>query len=227
MYPRLMRHLMRHLLPHSMPRLIPRVMPRLAVLTLALSLTAGALRAQHGGSAAGGASARPASVAPKEAAQLAFLIGQWELTVRPKASGLGQRIHGVPKLLGTWKAWRALDGFGIEDELRIIDASGNPTTLSHSVRVFDAAQTKWTQSTLDVYRGRWTTSTGTFANGVLTLRSVGRDAEGKPYVQRARFHDITATSFKYQADRSEDGERTWDEGVLRMEAKRVAASAPR
>lgn len=213
--------------PRLMPRSIPRLMPRLAVLTLALSLTAGVLRAQHGGPSAGGASARPASVAPKEAEQLAFLIGQWELTVTPKASGLGQRIHGVPKLLGTWKAWRALDGFGIQDELRIIDASGNPTTLSHSVRVFDAAQGKWTQSTLDVYRGRWTTSTGTFANGVLTLRSVGRDAEGKPYVQRARFYDITATSFKYQADRSEDGERTWDEGVLRMEAKRVAASAPR
>lgn len=205
----------------------PRPITQFALLaTLALPLTAVTVRAQHG-AGSGGAPAAPASVAPKEAEQLAFLVGQWEVAVMPKATGLGQRIHGAPKLIGTWKAWRALDGFGIEDDLRIIDASGNPATLSHTVRVYDAAQGKWTQTALDVYRGRWTTSTGTFANGVLTLRSVGRDAEGKPYVQRTRFYDITPTSFKYQADRSEDGERTWDEGVLRMEAKRVAASASR
>lgn len=202
-----------------------RSITRLALVTLlALPLTAGALRAQHGPA---GAPTAPASVAPKEAEQLAFLIGQWEVAVMPKATGLGQRIHGAPKLLGTWKAWRALDGFGIEDDLRIIDASGNPTTLSHTVRVYDTALGKWTQSALDVYRGRWTTSTGTFSNGVFTLRSAGRDPEGTPYVQRSRFYDITATSFKYQADRSMDGERTWDEAVLRMAAKRVAASAPR
>jgi hypothetical protein len=200
-----------------------RPIHRFVVLTLAFSVSSGALHAQHGG----GAAARPASVAPKEAEQFAFLIGQWDLTVIPKASGLGQRIHGAPKLLGTWKAWRAVDGFGIEDELRIIDASGNPSALAHTMRIFDAAQGKWTQSTLDVYRGRFTNATGTFANGVLTLRSVGRDAEGKPYVQRVRFSDITPGGFRYQADRSSDGERSWEEGVLRIEAKRVAASAPR
>lgn len=200
-----------------------RPIHRFVVLTLALAVSSGALHAQHGG----GTAARPASVAPREAEQFAFLIGQWDLTVTPKATGLGQRIHGAPKLLGTWKAWRAVDGFGIEDELRIIDASGNPSALVHTLRIFDAAQGKWTQSTLDVYRGRFTNATGTLANGVLTLRSVGREAEGRPYVQRARFYDITPSGFKYQADRSIDGERTWEEGVLRIEAKRVAANAPR
>lgn len=196
---------------------------RTLLLVAALSTTAGTLRAQQHG----GAPARPMSAAPKEAEQFAFLVGQWEVTVMPKVSSLAARIHGQPKLVGSWKAWKALDGFGIEDELRIIDASGNPNALTHTVRMYDAAQSRWTQTSVDVYRARFTTANGAFADGAITLRSVGRDAEGKPFVQRTRFYDITATSFKWQSDRSMDGERTWEEGVLRMEARRVAASAPR
>lgn len=196
---------------------------RTLLLVAALSATAGTLRAQQHG----GAPARPLAAAPKEAEQFAFLVGQWEVTVMPKVSSLAARIHGQPKLVGSWKAWKALDGFGIEDELRIIDASGNPNALTHTVRMYDAAQSRWTQTSVDVYRARFTTANGTFADGAITLRSVGRDAEGKPFVQRTRFYDITATSFKWQSDRSMDGERTWEEGVLRMEARRVAASAPR
>ncbi len=198
--------------------------PILRSLTI-LTLAAAPLLAQHGGG--GAAPARPSTTAPKEAEQLQFLVGQWELTVMPKVNSLAATIHGQPKLLGTWKAWRAFDGFGIEDELRIVDGSGNPNALSHSMRVYDAAQGRWTQTTVDVYRGRFTSATGQFANGEYTVRSAGRDAEGKPYVQRVRFYDITRDSFKYQADRSEDGERTWQTAVLRIEAKRVAAAAPR
>ena len=194
-----------------------------ALALLAVVLLPAALRAQH----AGGGAAGSTSTAPKEAEQFAFLVGQWEVTVMPKVSSLVATLHGQPKLLGTWKAWRAFDGFGVEDELRIIDASGNPNALSHSMRIYDATLGKWTQTSLDVYRGRFTTATGAWAQNALSLRSVGRDAEGKPFVQRSRFYDITATSFKYEVDRSNDGERTWETGVVRMEAKRVAASAAR
>ena len=194
---------------------------RLALLTVVL--LPASLRAQH----AGGGAAGSTSPAPKEAEQFAFLVGQWEVTVMPKVSSLVATLHGQPKLLGTWKAWRAFDGFGVEDELRIIDASGNPHALSHSMRIYDATLGKWTQTSLDVYRGRFTTASGTWAPNALSLRSVGRDADGKAYVQRSRFYDITAASFKFEVDRSTDGERTWVTGVVRMEATRVAASAAR
>ncbi|MCE9602795.1 MAG: hypothetical protein K8S21_11380 [Gemmatimonadetes bacterium] len=192
-------------------------------LALLVVLLPAALRAQH----AGGGAASSTSTAPKEAEQFAFLVGQWEVTVMPKVSSLVATLHGQPKLLGTWKAWRAFDGFGVEDELRIIDGSGNPNALSHSMRIYDVTLGKWTQTSLDVYRGRFTTANGTWAQNALSLRSVGRDAEGKPFVQRSRFYDITATGFKYEVDRSNDGERTWETGVVRIEAKRVAASAAR
>lgn len=203
-----------------------RSIPILVLSLLLVTLRGELVRAQqHQGGAA--PTARPASMAPGEAEQFAFLVGSFEVTVMPKVNSLAARIHGQPKLLGTWKGWRAFDGFGIEDELRIIDASGNPASLTHTMRLFDAAQGKWTQTTLDVYRGRFTTANGTFRGGEVVLRGASRDPEGKPVISRVRFYDITATGFKSQTDRSYDGERTWDEAVIRIEATRVSASAPR
>ncbi len=198
-------------------------MSRRLLITLALaSLFPALLVAQHDG---GGSSV--ASTAPTEGAQFAFLIGQWDVTVTPKNTSLAARIHGAPSFRGTWKAWKAFDGFGIEDELRVTDRSGNPSTLLHAMRAYDATKGRWTQTLLDVYRGRFTSAEGRWANAEMTMTSTVTDTDGKPALTRARFYDITPTAFKYQSDRSSDGGRTWDSAVLRMDAKRVAATAPR
>ncbi|MEO5818266.1 MAG: hypothetical protein ABIT20_23550 [Gemmatimonadaceae bacterium] len=179
------------------------------------------VQAQHGG---GAPSARPA---PAEATQFAFLIGQWELAVKPAASGLAQKIHGVPKMAGTWKAWRAFDGFGVEDELRITDASGNPRSLSHAMRYYDATAKRWSTTTLDVYRGVFTASTANWRDGKMVVTSRGVDGDGKAYVVRVTYSDITPQSFRFRQDRSVDDGQTWAEGVLVIDAKRVATSASR
>ena len=80
---------------------------------------------------------------------------------------------------------------------------------------------------LDVYRGRFTTAEGSWTNGTMTLTSAGTDAEEKPMLTRSRFYDITPATFKYQTDRSLDGGRSWETAILRIDAKRVAATAPR
>ena len=87
--------------------------------------------------------AMPAVTPAKEATQFDFLVGQWEIEVTPKVSGLAAMIHGAPRLTGTWKAWRAFDGFGVDDELRVVDGSGNPIALSHGQRVYDAKAKRW------------------------------------------------------------------------------------
>jgi len=198
--------------------------PRVATLALSIALAApAAATAQHAGSAA----ARPALAPAKEAAQFDFLIGQWDLTVTPKVSSLAARIHGAPRLLGTWKAWRALDGFGIEDELRIVDGSGNPSALSHALRVYDANDRKWVITGVDAYRGKSSSSSAEWRNGEMIATGQGTDQEGKAYLTRTRYFDITASSFKYQQDRSTDNGRTWEEGTVRIAAKRVATAAPR
>jgi hypothetical protein len=195
---------------------------RLLVASFALVVFPPCISAQH----AGGGAPR-AVTAPREATQFDFLIGQWELTVRPKATSLATKIHGVPKLLGTWKAWRAFDGWGIEDELRIMDASGNSMSLAHAMRFYDATARQWLTTLLDVYRGKFSTSTATWNGTEMTVTSRGTDQEGKPVVVRTRFFDITASAFRYQQDRSLDDGKSWDERTLTIDAKRVAAAAPR
>jgi hypothetical protein len=192
---------------------------RLTLFALLLPCTA---EAQH----AAGTQQAPVS-APAEARQHDFLIGQWELVVKLPPAGLAQRIHGVPRLVGTWRAWRAFDGFGVEDELRITDEAGNPLSLSHALRYYDRSARTWNITVLDVYRARLTSATGEWKEGRMVQTGRGADAEGKPTLVRSRFHDITPGSFKWQQDRSSDNGKSWTEGVLRIEARRVAAAAPR
>ncbi|HSE53686.1 MAG TPA: hypothetical protein VLB00_15955 [Gemmatimonadales bacterium] len=197
-------------------------MLRLTRLSLLVVVVPCSVQAQHGA----GASQAPVS-APAEARQHDFLVGQWELVVKVPPAGLAQRIHGVPRLVGTWKAWRAFDGFGVEDELRITDEAGNPRSLSHALRYYDRSARTWKITVLDVYRGRLTSATGEWKDGRMVQNGQGTDPEGKPVLVRSRFHDITPTSFKWQQDRSSDNGKSWTEGTLRIEARRVAAAAPR
>jgi hypothetical protein len=167
------------------------------------------------------------NAAPVEAAQFDFLVGQWELEVVPKVGGLAAMIHGAPKLVGSWKAWRSFDGYGLDDELRILDASGNPVSLNHSQRVFDAKTRRWLVSGLDVYRMRFGSSSGVWQGGEMRLEGSGQNAEGKPALTRTRFFEITAERFKMRQDRSLDNGASWDEGTLTVVAKRVLRKAVR
>ncbi len=170
--------------------------------------------------------AAPMRAAPPEARQFDFLVGQWELVVRPQASGLAARIHGVPRMVGTWKGWRSLDGWGILDELRITDESGNPRAYAQATRMYDATAGHWTTSTADAARGIFTTSTAEWRDGRMTVSSQGTDAEGKRYTTRSRYYDITPKSFRFSQERSFDGGASWTP-TLTIEAKRIAATDPR
>lgn len=177
---------------------------------------------------AGFASAQQGPTAPRpEAKQFDFLIGQWELEVHPKADTLMAKIHGAPQLTGIWKAWRAFDGFGVDDEIRIIDKSGNPVGLSHAMRAYSSSESGWLVVSLDAYRGRIVESKGQLQGGEMVLSGKGTDPEGKAVLTRARYSQITADSFHLQNDRSADNGATWDEAVLVIDAKRVGAAATR
>jgi len=159
--------------------------------------------------------------------QFDFLLGQWEVEVRPKVSGIAAAIHGAPKLSGAWKAWRVLDGLAIEDELRIVDASGNPISLTHGMRIYSKAERRWRTASLDAYRARFHESLGEAAGADIVLTSRGVDPEGRPETTRARYSDIGPNGFRMQQDRSFDEGKTWDEAVLTIVAKRTGAAPPR
>lgn len=208
--------------PYLRSTRMSRVMPTALVLLLIVSVP-GVVSGQHAGASNGATTL----VAPPEATQFNFLIGQWEVSAKPKATTLGQRVHGVRPLLGTWKAWRALDGWGLEDELRLTDASGNPLLLQHTVRFYDRAARHWANSAIDVYKGIRTQTTAERRGTDLIVSGRGTDEEGRAYISRGTFSKVTTSGFTYRLDRSTDGGKSWTEGVLVIEAKRVAASAPR
>jgi hypothetical protein len=195
----------------------------LLMLTLVLALPNAVLAQQHGS----GVAAPPPTSAPAEAKQFDFLIGQWELEVKPKVNSLAAMIHGAPKLVGSWKAWRGFDGFGVEDELRVVDASGNPMSLNQALRVYDRNQNRWTIVGLDVYRARVSNSTAQWQGGEMRIDGTGTDNEGKPYLSRTRYFGIAPDAFRMQQDRSSDNGQTWDEATLVIEARRVAGTATR
>ncbi len=195
----------------------------LTALTSLLLAVAGPALAQHGGASA----ALPASAAAPEATQFDFLLGVWELEVTPKVSGLAAMVHGTPKIVGSWKAWRAFDGHGISDELRLVDASGNPVGLNHAQRIFDAKSKQWLVQTLDVYRARFGSATAKWQGQQMNQSGSGTNNEGRALLTRTRFHDIGAERFRVQQDRSLDNGATWDEATLVILARRVAKVAPR
>ncbi len=193
-----------------------RLLVRVALCAVAV-LFATPLAAQHG---AGGA---VASGLGPEARQFDFLVGSWTIEARPKVGTLAAMIHGAPRPVGSWNAKRAFDGRGVEDELRIVDASGNPVSLGRSLRIWSPGERAWLVATLDAYRARFTQGKAHWAGGEMQIEGSGTDSEGKPYRTRSRFSAITADGFRLTQDRSTDGE-TWDEAVLVIDATRAAAT---
>ena len=189
----------------------------------ACAAVAAALLAGVGSSHAQGG----APVAPTEVAQFDFLIGQWDIEVSPKVNSLVAMIHGTPHLAGSWKAWRAFDGFGVDDEVRVVDGGGNPINLSRALRVYDAKAHRWVVETLDVYSARFGAATAQWQGGEMQVTGNGVMPDGKAYLSRSRFYEIAPDHFKMRQDRSYDNGATWEEGAIAITAKRVAAKAQR
>lgn len=149
-----------------------------------------------------------------------FLVGDWSLDVRVKVSGLAAWIHGTPKLVGTWNARRT--DTGIDDELKIFDASGNPRTSLRSQRTWDAAAARWSITSADAYHARNGSATGRQEGDDMRVDGSHTDGDGKTTLTRTRYYAITRDAFRLRQDRSYDDGATWDEGALEIDAKRVA-----
>lgn len=188
--------------------------PLLLCLTLLLLLLPPApAQAQH-------SAAAPDTPPAASAHQFDFLLGTWTLEVRPKVSSLAALIHGAPRLLGTWQAQRAFDGRGVEDELRIVDAAGNPSGHSHALRIWSETEQRWQVSTLDVPRARFVAAQAEWREGEMHQQGRGVDADGETYLSRTRYHDIGPDGFRLSQERSYDEGASWDE-VLQIVATRL------
>lgn len=175
----------------------------------------------------GVSTAIPADSVPAEARQFDFLLGRWTIEVHPKVSSLVAMFHGAPRFTGSWQAMRSVDGLGVDDEMRLVDGSGNPISLTRAHRGWAAAEKRWKISGMDVLRKHSTESTAQWIGGEMNVSGHSTDPDGTQQLTRTRYFKITPNSFRMQQDLSGDNGKTWDEATVVIDATRVPTAVSR
>jgi len=156
----------------------------------------------------------PHAQAPNETAQLAFLIGEWNLaTWFPQPDGV--KREGKAKMTARY----VLDGFGVEVVSRY-PRPGQSDFVSVWTFVFNPSLKKWIGSGINTLGNRKDFE-GAFEDGKLTLIQSGMLFQGRPGVNRLVFFDIGEDRFEHRSDHSKDDGKTWREGSFGFVATRV------
>ena len=169
---------------------------------------------------AAGQTTPPASRAPVGPGDFDFLEGRWNIVYNNAQPGI------PPNLKGTWTATKQADGRVLYDEFRILGPNGDTVSLGASYRVFDHVRKQWdcryVQLILPGDDGprklaNWATFTA-WPEGK-TLRVV--DQHGDRGALRITYYDIGKDHFRWKADASPDGGKTWRADAIRIEATRA------
>ena len=164
-----------------------------------------------------------AAAAAPEARQFDFLIGQWRVSGEVKTSGLLALVHGRPKLVGSWKAWPVANGQGIEDELTLTDASGNPASAVHFKRTFSREENRWNITGRDTHHGGLQPATASRQGDEMLVMGSGTSPAGKRYRSRTHYTAITPVSFRVVQDRSDNEGKTWEAAVVTLDVHRTGS----
>ena len=163
-----------------------------------------------------------AATGPKPAAgpgDFDFLEGKWDIVYNNSAPGI------PPNLKGTWTATKQADGRVLYDEFRILGSKGETLSLGASYRVFDHARKQWDCRYVQLILpgedapqklANWATFTA-WPEGK-TLRV---DQHGERGALRITYYDIGKDHFRWKADASSDGGKTWRADAIRIEATRA------
>ena len=151
----------------------------------------------------------PNPAAPKETAQFAFLVGEWDCTIRrmrPDGS------LGAPTG-ATWTGKFILDGWAIQDYWVSTNAEGG-AAHGTNIRSFNPETGKWDNRWLASGDLQWLYFSAEKIGETMVMTGGERtDAAGRSYLVRNTFHDISADSWKWRQDRSADAGSTWLNGV--------------
>jgi hypothetical protein len=152
-----------------------------------------------------------------------FLEGKWAIVYNNAQPGI------PPNLKGTWTATKQADGRVLYDEFRILGSKGETVSLGASYRVFDHVRKRWDCRYVQLIQpgeegsllpAQWATFTA-WPEGK-TLRV---DQQGDHGALRITYYDIEKDHFRWKADLSTDGGRTWRPDQILIEATRVRNSS--
>lgn len=152
--------------------------------------------------------------APPETEQFAFLIGEWDCTIR----AMGPDGALSPPMEAKWVGRWDLGGWAIRDDW----SSGGG--LGFNIRSFNPRTEKWDNRWLQSGDLRWKYYEAEKVGDTMVMTGgEGEDPNGA-FIDRNTFHDIKADSWSWRKDRSYDGGETWLEGVAVIRAVRAGSS---
>jgi hypothetical protein len=149
-----------------------------------------------------------------------FLEGKWDVVYNNSQPGI------PPNVPGSWVATKETDGRVLYDEFRLFGPNRETVFLCATFRVFDHVRQQWDMR----YVGLTIPGPGEGERRVanwaeLTAWREGStirvDQHGGQSWLRITYSDIAKDHFRWRADVSTDGGKTWKADQIRIEAKRA------
>lgn len=148
-------------------------------------------------------------LAPMETAQFDWFIGTWDSSYSFRVSPDSEQRQGPVQ--GIWKAYYGFDGFAIYDDwnqVGVVGASGP------AIRSFDPVARHWVMTYMPLnapHASHWRMEGRFDERGELHALFESVDPQGRAFLQRVHFENITADAFRWSSDRSYDDGATWIE----------------
>ncbi|MBC7897601.1 MAG: hypothetical protein H7066_19435, partial [Cytophagaceae bacterium] len=143
-----------------------------------------------------------------------YLLGDWRFTARNSE-------HGA--FTGVWSAVRLATGGGahVLDEYRVTSEQGETYFASSTLRVYNPAIDTWELVSVHETSGLQDRGTARRVGDEMRLEQTFGVTRGAPESWRIRYFDIRADAFRWAADRSLDGGKTWERNYMTLEARRI------
>jgi len=177
---------------------------------------------------AGASGTAPSAVAPAanprrtaSASDFDFLEGKWDVVYNNSAPGI------PPNIPGSWVGTKQTDGRILYDEFRLFAPNRETGFLCATFRVFDYLHQRWDMR----YVGLMIPGPGEGERRVANWAELAAWREGSTirvdqkaaaFWLRITYYDIAKDRFRWKADVSNDGGKTWTADQIRIEAKRAS-----
>jgi hypothetical protein len=143
-----------------------------------------------------------------------YLLGDWEFTAESKQFGTFR---------GYWSAVR-LDEGQVLDEYRVVGDKEETYYVTTTLRNYNSALGRWELIGADAGAGLQDFGTGHKVGSEIHIEQKFGVASETPSVWKIRYYNIRPDGFSWTADRSDDGGKTWEREVQKIEARRTGAS---
>jgi len=140
-----------------------------------------------------------------------YLLGDWEFTAASKKWGTFD---------GYWSAVR-LDEGQIVDEYRVVDDDKTTVYVTTTFRNYNKRADRWEIIGADAGGGLQDFGTARRSGAEMHIEQKVGVGTDEPSLWRIRYYDIQADRFRWAADRSTDGGKTWVKNYLTIEARRI------